>query len=124
MGTPTVLLVDDDQTIHRAVSSSMEGEPLQLEHAANGATALQFVAQGGCELVITDLVMPQKDGLSFVQTLRGHGYRMPIVVLSGFLTEDLQRELSRYQGLSLMAKPFRPQELRDLVRRLLGGKLC
>ncbi|MBI2900219.1 MAG: response regulator [Planctomycetes bacterium] len=117
-----VLLIDDDPKIHKAVEHALAGLDLKLDHASDGRAALGMIGAEPVDLIITDLIMPVKDGLSFVQILRAQGFRMPMIVLSGYVTDDLRRELSYYSDVTIIPKPFRPDELHATVKLVLEPK--
>jgi DNA-binding response OmpR family regulator len=120
MPIPRILVIDDEKKIHTAVEKALAGEDLRIDHAKDGKDALAKLGLEPCALIITDLVMPKKDGLSLVQTLRAQSFRMPIIVVSGYITEDLRRELTYSKDVSFLSKPFKPADLQALVRKLLA----
>lgn len=119
MSVPRVLVIDDEKKIHKAVEKALAGEDLRLDHAKDGNDALKKLGIEPCALIITDLVMPKKDGMSLVQTLRAQNFRMPMLVVSGYITEDLRRELDRCGDVSFLGKPFKPDDLKAIVKKLL-----
>lgn len=120
MATPRILIIDDEHKIHKAIAGAFFGEDITLLHASNGKAALSHLGLEPVDLIVTDLVMPVKDGLSTLQILRAQGFRMPIVVLSGYLTDDLRREISYYSDVTIIGKPFRPEDLKATVKKLLA----
>jgi len=122
LGVPLVriLVIDDDPKIHLSIDHTLEGQGFSIAHAMDGRSALGILGPEPFDLVICDLVMPVKDGLSTLQTLRTQGFRMPVIVLSGYITEDLRRQIGYYRDTAVINKPFHPQELLGVVRQLTG----
>ena len=111
----TILVVDDDREIVRAIAILLEKEGYAVLRACDGLEALQIAAEQDVKLIIIDVMMPRLDGLSAVMRIRERK-NLPIIVLSA-RSEDTDKIL----GLSIGAddyvtKPFNPQELAARVR--------
>ena len=111
----TILVVDDDREIVRAIAILLEKEGYAVLRACDGLEALQIVSEQDVRLIIIDVMMPKLDGLSAVMRIRERK-NLPIIVLSA-RSEDTDKIL----GLSIGAddyvtKPFNPQELAARVR--------
>lgn len=121
----TILIVDDCATTRRLLSTYLRQEGYQLVHAVNGLDALEQLARRPVDLVITDVNMPQMDGVALTLALKQDSVfsRIPIVMLT---TEDEERE--RRQGLqagaaAYLVKPVTQEQLAQEVRRsLMSGR--
>lgn len=93
----------------------------ELFEAENGAQAWDLLQSVDVDLLITDLYMPQLNGIELVGRLRdaGHTADLPIILLTSEI--DAQQEMNaRLAGVSLlMNKPFQPEQLAGLVRQVL-----
>lgn len=123
---PRVLIVDDSLTTRGFVRAALEGESelgeLEVMEAVSGFDALRLLPRGGYDLVITDINMPNINGLELVQFIRkSERHReLPVVLIS---TQSSDRDRTR--GLALganayLAKPFSEEALRRLVFEQLG----
>jgi two-component system OmpR family response regulator len=115
----TILVVDDEANIREVVLYALGREGHTVHTAGNGDEALRRVAEGGIDLLVLDIVMPQLDGLAVCRRLRAGGHQLPIVFLS-----SRGEELDRVLGLELggddyLAKPFSPRELCARVSAVL-----
>ncbi len=115
---PTILVVDDDAHLREVVQYALERERFIVELAADGAAGLKRAEQGGIDLVILDILMPEFDGLDVCRKLRAGG-DLPIIFLS-----SKDEEIDRIIGLELggddyLTKPFSPRELVARVRAVL-----
>jgi two-component system, OmpR family, phosphate regulon response regulator PhoB len=115
-----VILIVDDQEPVRQLAAAIVGQYLgaQSEQAADGAEALQRVAERRPSLILTDLMMPGIDGAELARRLKADpGTRdLPIIAMSG----GPNREDALAAGCDdFIAKPFRPRELVDLIRAWL-----
>ena len=111
----TVLVVDDDAEIVRAIAILLEKEGYRVLRAYNGLQALDQALDPSLRLILMDVMMPQMDGLSAVLKIR-EKRNLPILILSA-KGEDTDKILGLSMGADdYIAKPFNPQELVALVR--------
>ncbi|MBW2525756.1 MAG: response regulator transcription factor [Deltaproteobacteria bacterium] len=113
-----ILVVDDEARIRDVVQYALEREGFEVTLARDGAEALERVAEGGLDLVVLDILMPELDGLSTARKIREQG-SLPIIFLS-----SRAEEVDRILGLELggddyVVKPFSPRELAIRVKTVL-----
>ncbi len=121
-----ILLVEDEQKIADFVCAGLTARGLQVQHCDNGNTGFEQACTGTYDVVILDLMLPGRDGLSVLKGLRAAGVPTPVILLTA------RNELGdRVEGLNLgaddyLAKPFFVEELvariQALVRRLAGDR--
>jgi two-component system, OmpR family, response regulator len=121
-----VLLVEDEQKIADFTCAGLAARGFQVEHCDNGNSGLARACETNFDLVILDLMLPGRDGLSVLQAMRTQGVVTPVILLTA------RNELGdRIEGLNLgaddyMAKPFFVEELvariHALLRRLSGDR--
>jgi two-component system OmpR family response regulator len=116
---PTILLVDDEANIRDVVQYALSREGFTTKIAKDGQEALSVFAEGGIDLVILDVLMPELDGLSVCRKLRESKSTVPIIFLS-----SRGEEVDRILGLELggddyLPKPFSPRELATRVKAVL-----
>jgi two-component system OmpR family response regulator len=121
-----VLLVEDEQKIADLVCSGLAGRGLEVAHCSNGNTGLEQACAGRFDVIVLDIMLPGRDGLSVLKALRGAGVPTPVILLTA------RNELGdRIEGLNLgaddyLAKPFFVEELvariHALLRRLAGDR--
>ena len=124
-----ILLVEDSQAMRTYVRAALEGLPVlgddvEIIEAASGFNALRLLPRASYDLVITDINMPDINGLELVSFVRkSERYReIPLLIIS---TQSSERDRAR--GLALgadafLAKPFTPEALRDAVTQSLSGR--
>ena len=119
-----ILVVEDSPTMRALLTASLEEIPgeVKVTEAENGFEALRALPRGSFDLIVTDINMPDINGLELVSFVKSNpAYQsIPLVIVS---TEGADRDLDR--GVSLGAdayivKPFDPVDLRDIVCSLLG----
>lgn len=79
----TILVIDDDASIRRSLRRVLEVEHHEVLEADDGSVGLRAVEQGRPDLVITDIYMPEMDGIEFLIRLRDAWPDLPIVAMSG-----------------------------------------
>jgi two-component system chemotaxis response regulator CheY len=124
-----ILLVEDSAAMRTYVRASLEGTPdlgddLEIVEAASGFDALRLLPRASYDLVITDINMPDINGLELVRFVRkSERHReIPLLIIS---TQSSEKDRDR--GLALgadwfLAKPFTPEELRHAVTQILSGR--
>lgn len=120
---PHILIVEDSPTMRSLLTTSLEelGGQVKVTQVASGFEALRYLPREQYDLIVTDINMPDINGLELVSFVKSNSsYRdIPLIIVS---TESSDRD--RDKGLELgadayLVKPFEPDELRDLVRELL-----
>jgi DNA-binding response OmpR family regulator len=114
-----ILVVEDEPTIAMALRDDLEMEGYEVDVTGDGATALMRANEGRYDLVLLDIMLPKKDGLTVCRELRSAGVRTPIIMLTA-----RAQELDKITGLEsgaddYITKPFSPRELVARIRALL-----
>jgi DNA-binding response OmpR family regulator len=118
-----VLVVEDDDVIRQLITVNMELEGFEVVPAVDGVDALEKIADANPDVVTLDVMMPRLDGWSTAERLRENPDTagVKIVLLSARAQEaDLKRG-ERIGVDAYLTKPFDPDELIDVVRRLAGS---
>jgi DNA-binding NtrC family response regulator len=115
-----VLIVDDDPGIRRTLHILLSREGFQVSQARDGVEALRLWRDQGGDLVITDLHMPEKNGIETIIELLSHSPGMRIIAMSGggqTKRLDLLSNASMLGAVLTIEKPFTLSEMMSLVRR-------
>jgi len=117
----TVLVVDDDAAMRSFLEKVLARHNFSVLTAADGSAAMVQVAkdQADPRVVITDLYMPNMDGLAFARVLRAKLPRARIIVMSGKLEEAAACEFEKLGAIALLPKPFGPEQLLAAVEASL-----
>lgn len=116
---PTVLIVDDDESIRDILRTSLH-ERYRVVEASDGYYGLSEVMVGDqpVDLIITDLQMPGHNGVELIQDLPED---IPVIIISGYLhTSEYQKAMARLKPVAVFEKPFKISELCDILRETLG----
>lgn len=118
MGESKILIVDDEKKIVRLVKAYLEKDGYDTLEAYDGATALELWRREAPDLIVLDILMPEVDGLEFLQEVRRTSM-VPVIMLSA-----RSQEMDKLVGLEMGAddyvvKPFSPRELVARIRAVL-----
>ena len=116
----TVLVVDDSAVDRRLVAGLLKQVNLQVELAENGKEALACVRSMPVDLIVTDLQMPELDGLGLVRHIRDHGPYMPVILITAHGSEDLAIEALHAGAASYVPKSELAQSLAQVVDEVLA----
>lgn len=116
-----VLIVDDSESIREAVSYTLESADYAVVRAVDGMDALEKLKASSFQLIITDLHMPNMDGISLIKEVRAREEYQFLPIL--FLTTESQgtkKEEARTAGATgWVVKPFVPEKLVAVVQKLI-----
>ena len=116
-----ILIIDDDQDVRGLIRAFLEPDGHIISEAGNGEEGLRQHGQSPAEIIISDIFMPEKDGLQVIRTLAKSGVR--IIAISGGMQFDnadflnLARKLGAAQ---VLYKPFDQQQLRAAISAALA----
>ena len=118
-----ILLVDDEESIRTMVRMVLGEENYSFDEASNGSEALSIMEEKPFDLIITDVIMPDCDGIELVTTVRKKLPDIKVIVMSGGgrVRADHYLDLAEKLGASrVFEKPFNTAELRETVSELLS----
>jgi DNA-binding response OmpR family regulator len=119
-----VLLVEDDPTIADFVAKGLREAGFAVDHATDGETAIQLATTQTFDAAVIDVMLPRRDGLSVIDTLRARGVRTPVLILSARRSVDDRVRGLQAGGDDYLTKPFAFAELlarvHALIRRATG----
>jgi signal transduction histidine kinase/ActR/RegA family two-component response regulator len=123
-GHETVLLVEDEEGVRRAVHSALERRGYHVLVAASGPEALDLSRshQGPIDLLISDVVMPQMNGRELAKTLTGERPHIAVMFISGYPGDTLQSKGALAAEAVFLPKPFTPAALTTMVRQILDRR--
>ena len=118
-----ILIIDDEHHILLMLKKMLERNGFEVDLAANGNEGLDLFKRSPSDLVITDIIMPEKEGLETIREMRRLRSDLKIIAMSGGgkVSADNYLEIAKIFGASkVMEKPFSQQEMVSAVKELLG----
>ena len=119
--TPTVVFIDDSATMREVIKIAFRRENIEVVAYADAASALTNIEQGSPDIVITDVIMPDKDGYEVCQHIKQHPRLgdTPVILMSGVVNRAVAEKAFAVKADELIRKPFQPQDLITRVKHLL-----
>jgi CheY-like chemotaxis protein len=116
-----ILVVDDEPDVRELVELLLAGPARQIDGADGGRAALERIAAHPYDLIVSDLRMPEVDGIQIYQAIQERPAPRPaLLFMSGFTNAAEFVPFLRETGTPVVAKPFDVRELRRAVAQLLG----
>jgi len=119
-----ILIIDDDPAMRRTIVRILESAGYGVREAEDGRVGLELFRTHAPQLVITDLLMPSKDGLETIRDIRRSGQSTKILATSGGWRTaqlDFLGAAAEFGADMVLPKPFRSKDLLDAVGQLLEG---
>ncbi len=122
-GTETILVVEDEEVVRSLIGRMLRLYGYDVIEAGDGDEALKIIRNHprSIQLIISDMVMPGLSGPDLVRLLRPHHPETRILYISGYTDSSIQTQISMEKDASFMQKPFKPEELSLMVRRILDS---
>jgi DNA-binding response OmpR family regulator len=120
---PKILIIDDDAGARRMITRILVDSGHEVIEAENGVDGVRKYLEERTNLIITDIIMPEKEGIQTIADIRASGSTVGIIAISGGGSGagNLYLNMAVELGAdAVLAKPFRPSELLALVDDLLG----
>ena len=115
----TILHVDDEPAVGLILQDTLERAGHQPLGARSVPEALQLLARGGVDLIISDYRMPGLTGLEFLALLQREGYDVPLIMLTGYASIEHAVAAIKGGAIDYITKPVRPEQLRLAVDQAL-----
>jgi len=119
----TIFIIDDEQAARDSLTFLFRAEGLTCRGYASGPAFLEQLREDEAGCVVTDVRMPEMDGLTLVRTLRGRGCRLPVVVITGHADVTLAVQAMKEGVSDFIEKPFEREVILGAVKRALEASL-
>jgi DNA-binding response OmpR family regulator len=119
-----VLIVDDEETLTWSMSKSLskDRDKYELIIANNGQEALNHLHENKIDLVITDIRMPDINGLDLLVKIKKEYPQTKVIIMTAYGSSDVQKEANQRGSLYYIEKPFEISEIRKIIIDLIGKK--
>jgi CheY-like chemotaxis protein/predicted regulator of Ras-like GTPase activity (Roadblock/LC7/MglB family) len=114
-----VLVVDDSLSVRKVVERALAGRQIDVVCAASGSEAIEQLERDAPDVVVCDVVMPDRDGYEICEFIKHHPRlaHTPVLLMSGIVNDEVRERAARAQSAGILAKPFAAD---DLLRHLDG----
>ena len=117
-----VLVVDDSLSVRKVVERALAGRQIDVVCAASGSEALERLERDTPDIVVCDVVMPDRDGYEICEFIKRHPRlaRTPVLLMSGIVNDEVRERAARAQSAGILAKPFAADDLMRHLDQLLA----
>lgn len=115
-----ILIIDDDRQMRRLLTRILTGAGHTARQAVNGRDGITLFAQQRADVVITDMVMPDMEGIETILSLRRENPALPIIAISGGTDPVYLRAAASLGAAEVLRKPFSPHALLEALERVLN----
>jgi CheY-like chemotaxis protein len=122
--SPVVYFIDDSATMREVIKIAFRRENINVITCHDAGSAIGMMEETTPDVVISDVIMPEKDGYEVCQYIKQHPKmgRTPVILMSGVVNRSVAEKAFAVKADELIRKPFQPQDLIGRVRHLLYGK--
>jgi CheY-like chemotaxis protein len=122
---PVVYFIDDSATMREVIKIAFRREDLEVITCHDASSAMDMMDHSAPDLVISDVIMPGRDGYEVCQYIKQHPRfgNTPVILMSGVVNKAVAERAFAVQANELIRKPFQPQDLIARVRHLLAAPI-
>lgn len=123
METRKILVVDDEKGICENVQKILAKNDYEVTQALSVKEALDMMANDSFSLLISDIVMPEKNGLELLKVVKDQWPLTKVIIMTAYASTDTAMKAIRLGALDYIPKPFTPKEIRETVEKAFSGEL-
>ncbi len=112
-----VLLVDDEAIVGQRLKPALAKIGCEVEAFEDPKAAMKRIDEKEFDIVVTDIMMADVDGIQLLEYVQKKSKRTKVIMITGYATEALAREAMGKGAFDIIAKPFRPADLRDMIAK-------
>jgi len=112
-----IVLADDEPIVRKRLKAALEQDGYSVEVYEDGTDVLERLGQKTFDIVVTDLRMEDVDGIRVLQETIAKSSQTKVIVITGYATVETAREALAKGAFDFIAKPFKPNDLREIIER-------
>jgi len=117
-----VLIIDDENIVRVSCERTLSPEGYEVRLAQNGLDGLKMLEQEGFDIVLTDLKMPDMDGIEILRKVKEGWPSTEVIIITGYQTVDTAVKAIKFGAYNYIEKPFTPDTLLSAVDEALANK--
>lgn len=114
-----IIIVDDEDFLRECLCDYLTSEGYECRQASNGAEALKILEREKFDAVITDIMMPEMDGITMLDKLSSRRFPQPVLIMTGGEVIENRRKAFQAGAQGFLGKPFSPREFRAEFDRMM-----
>jgi CheY-like chemotaxis protein/predicted regulator of Ras-like GTPase activity (Roadblock/LC7/MglB family) len=119
---PKVLVIDDSVSVRKVVERALAGKQVDVTCAASGTDALECMERDAPDVIICDVVMPDRDGYEICEFVKKHPRlgEIPVLLMWGIVNDEVKQRAARARSEGVLAKPFAAEDLLKRLDTMIG----
>ena len=119
---PKVLVIDDSVSVRKVVERALAGRQIEVVCAASGTEALERIERDAPDVIVCDVVMPDRDGYEICDFVKNHSRlrATPVLLMSGIVNDEVRQRATRAGSEGVLSKPFAAEDLLKRLDAFLG----
>jgi DNA-binding NtrC family response regulator len=122
MSKGRILVIDDEDIVRTSCSRALVPEGYEVKLAKNGIEGLKMIGEEKCDIVLTDLKMPDMDGIEVLQKIKEGWPDIEVIIITGYQTVDTAVKSIKLGAFDYIEKPFTPDALLVAVAKAMDRK--
>lgn len=118
----TILVIEDKESMAEMLKLTLEAEGYRVISAKNGMEGINYLKEGKIDLVLTDLKLPQKNGIEILRVSKEENQIRPVIIMTAFGSVETAVEAMKQGAFDFITKPFDTDHLLVLIRRALENQ--
>lgn len=119
---PAILVVDDEEIVRTTLKRVLNRNEMEVTMAASAKEALELLKTRAFDLIVTDVKMPEMDGIKFLKRVKAKDSELPVVVLTGFATVEMTKDALQSGAFNFITKPFEVENILSIIKKGLALK--
>ena len=113
------MVIDDEPIVLKRLKTALEKSGYEVEIFLNGREAIERLNTSQFDIVVTDVRMDEVDGIDVLNYVRKNTPETKVVIITGYATIEMAREALVKGAFDFIAKPFKPNDLREVIERVV-----
>jgi DNA-binding NtrC family response regulator len=112
-----IIVIDDEPIVGKRLKPALEKSGYEVEFYETGAAALKRLSEKDFDIVVTDVRMDEIDGMEILTRVTENRPRVKVIMITGYATIEVAREAMAKGAFDVIAKPFKPNDLREIIQK-------
>lgn len=112
-----IMILDDEPIVGKRLKAALTKSEVEVEVFENAAEAVKRIEEKNFDIVVTDIRMEEMDGIQVLEHVLKHSARTKVIMITGYATIEVAREALAKGAFDFIAKPFKPNELRAVIKK-------
>ena len=112
-----IMVIDDENIVGKRLKPALEKTGDYVEAFEDGEKALERFEESPFDIVVTDIRMEKIDGIEILEKINARSPGTKVIIITGYATVEVAREALSKGAFDFIAKPFKPGDLREIIRR-------